>query len=203
MRATLKFVLFGLFVSVLAIAVHSGLVQAQDTAAGSFGAAPSGMSPWLTPQILTAFSLIAVGLLLMLAEALTPGFGVLGLLGTISFVCGGLILAGSDLDGAQSALPFVVGLGVVSIGLLVLTIVVAKRIRRHPVVTGQEDLPGQEGRVISVDGKTAYAQVLGEKWQVSSNAPLSPGQAVRVQAVKGLTLRVVPVQDAAEANRPT
>lgn len=203
MRATLKFVVFGLFVSFLAIALHSGGVQAQDAAAGSFGAAPSDMAPWATPQILTAFSLIAVGLLLMLAEALTPGFGVLGLLGTIAFVCGGLILAGSDLDGAQSVLPFIVGLGVVSIGLIVLTVVIAKRIRARPVVSGQEDMLGQEGLVISVDGNTVYAHVLGEKWRVRSDTPLSLGQAIRVQGVKGLTLHVVPVQEAVDANHPT
>jgi len=38
-----------------------------------------------------------------------------------------------------------------------------------------------------------WAQVKGERWQVSSAVPVAAGQAVRVTARNGLTLTVVPV----------
>ncbi len=39
-----------------------------------------------------------------------------------------------------------------------------------------------------------WAQVQGERWRVSSTAPVAVGQAVRVTARRGLTLTVVPAE---------
>jgi membrane-bound serine protease (ClpP class) len=84
----------------------------------------------------------------------------------------------------------------------------ALRARRRPVVTGAEALIGSVGVVLdgglqadtsahaptggTVDAASGWARVHGERWRVSSAAPLAAGQAVRVTARHGLTLTVVP-----------
>src|SRR5690606_28079360 len=108
MHKTTRLVCYGLIVALTAIGFDSGSAIAQGINAGI----SSELSPWLAAPIVTAFSLIAVGLLLMLGEALIPGVGVLGFAGIIAFVTGGLIIAGSDVDGASSSWPFFVGLGI-------------------------------------------------------------------------------------------
>jgi membrane-bound serine protease (ClpP class) len=87
---------------------------------------------------------------------------------------------------------------------LILTVFTARKIRGRPIVTGQEELLGLPGTVISIDAKTAYAHVRGENWRVMSDTPLSLGQTIRVQAVNGLTLKVIPVTDSGvtQAIRP-
>ena len=63
------------------------------------------------------------------------------------------------------------------------------------MVSGAEDLPGAAGVVLAIEADGAWAQVRGERWRVRSDAPLSPGQRVRVLALHGLTLEVRPEAD--------
>jgi membrane-bound serine protease (ClpP class) len=46
--------------------------------------------------------------------------------------------------------------------------------------------------VLESDGHEAWARVRGERWRVRSDVPLERGQHVRVKAMRGLTLDVVP-----------
>jgi membrane-bound serine protease (ClpP class) len=43
--------------------------------------------------------------------------------------------------------------------------------------------------------RVGWARVHGERWRVSSTAPLAAGNAVRVTGRRGLTLTVVPAGD--------
>lgn len=51
---------------------------------------------------------------------------------------------------------------------------------------------GACGEVLHVVGSQAWAQVQGERWQVRSDAPLQPGQRVRVKGMHNLVLEVAP-----------
>ncbi|MGE8490202.1 MAG: NfeD family protein, partial [Paraburkholderia nemoris] len=46
-----------------------------------------------------------------------------------------------------------------------------------------------------------WAQVHGERWRVSSTAPVAAGHAVRVTARRGLTLTVVPAEAQQQGER--
>jgi membrane-bound serine protease (ClpP class) len=93
-----------------------------------------------------------------------------------------------------------VGLEVLLPAVLVLSVAVlllgrlALAAQRLPPATGVEALTGQRAHVRStiVPGESGLVSVHGELWQARSDVPIDAGAVVRVTAVNGLTLTVVP-----------
>jgi membrane-bound serine protease (ClpP class) len=153
---------------------------------------------------LVAFSLLPVnwvGVLLMLlavglflAEAHTPGVGLLGLGGVVLFVTGSLLLF-TPFSGAAVTLsvsPWLVAgstLGVTAFFLLLIR--ASLRTRRLPLTTGPEALLGKEGVVTSDLAPLGAVRVDGEDWSaIAEVGPISSGEIVEVIGVEGVTLRV-------------
>lgn len=147
----------------------------------------------LLPINWAGVALIAVGAALMLAEVFLPSFGVLGVGGIIAMVLGGLFLFDADVPGFGISLPLITGLAISSAILIIGTGSLAARTRSHAVVSGQEELIGSTGTLLSVDPDGAYARVHGESWRVRSPVALKPGDQIRVRRVDGLTLEVEPL----------
>lgn len=147
----------------------------------------------LLPVNWAGVALIALGAILMLAEALLPSFGVLGIGGIIAFVVGGLFLLDSETVGFGIPMSFLIGMALLSAALLFATGTFAVKARGRRVVSGREELIGSAGVVTHCEGATCYAQVHGERWRVRAQVPLAPGEEVRVVHVDGLTLDVEPV----------
>jgi membrane-bound serine protease (ClpP class) len=75
----------------------------------------------------------------------------------------------------------------------------ALRARRRVLVGGDSELVGSLVRISAVqpnNSLSGWVQLQGEHWQVLSQAPLHPGQQVRVLARKGLLLDVGVVEEA-------
>ena len=145
------------------------------------------------PLNLAGLGLLVLGIGMMAAEAFTPGIGVLGLGGIVSFILGGLFLfdpAGADIDFAV-AWPVVVGAAVTNALLFVGLLGMILRVRRRKVVTGAEQMIGLEGRVVDWENGRGRIRVHGEVWSARAAAPLAPGMPVRVERRDGLTLHVV------------
>ncbi len=146
----------------------------------------------LMPIDATGVALFGLGIGLMVAEAFTPGFGVLGLGGIIAFVLGSMMLVDTDAPGFGLAWPLVGGTAV-SMGAVVLGIAaLVARSRRHPVRTGSNELLGSDGVVVDWQGYNGRIRVNGILWQAHATRPLATGTPVRVTAVEGLTLTVDP-----------
>ena len=144
----------------------------------------------LLPVNWAGVALIALGTVLMVAEAFLPSFGALGIGGIVAFVVGGLFLMDSEVPGLMVSLPFLVALGIASALLLFAIGVLAIRSRQRLVVSGREQMIGAPGRVTHVIGGVSYAEVRGEMWRVSAGKALQPGDEIRVTEVDGLQLRV-------------
>lgn len=161
----------------------------------------------MLPVNYAGVALILLGMALLAAELLSPSFGVLGAGGVIAFVAGGLLLFDRGVPGFSVPLPLILGLALGSVLLILGGGNMALRARRRPVVSGQEDMRGAIGRVVSIDHDgEAWAEVHGERWRVrravstartATNAgpekradPLQPGQRVQVLGTHGLTLDV-------------
>jgi membrane-bound serine protease (ClpP class) len=151
----------------------------------------------LLPVNYVGLALIALGMALLVAEVLTPSFGVLGVGGVIAFVAGGLLLFDRDVPGFGVPLTLIVVLAASSAAVVLLGGGMALRARRRPVVSGREEMLGAPAEVIAIGADGAWAQVHGERWRVRCTEPLRPGQRVRVTAVDGLVLDVRP-----ETGRP-
>jgi membrane-bound serine protease (ClpP class) len=128
----------------------------------------------------------------MVAEAFMPSFGIVGIGGIIAFAIGSLLMFDTDVPGFSLSWPAVaLGTGVTAAFFLI-AIAAAWRAHLRTVVTGEPALLGLSGRVVTWDGNQGLVHVQGEDWQARSEAPLAPGQAVRVAARRDLTLIVEP-----------
>jgi membrane-bound serine protease (ClpP class) len=146
----------------------------------------------MLPVSYAGLALIAVGIGLMVSEAFLPTYGSLGIGGLIAFVVGSVILVDTDVPGYGIPYALIGGFAVASAAFLLAAAGMVARSRRRPVVSGREELMGAAGVVIEASGDGGWARVHGETWRVRSPSPLASGQRVRVAAMDGLTLEVVP-----------
>src|SRR6185436_884720 len=112
--------------------------------------------------------------------------------GAIAFVVGSVILIDTDVPGFGVPLSLVLGLAAGSAAFLFLVIGMMLKARRRPVVSGREELIGSAGEVLEDCEREGWARVHSETWRIRSAAPLKRGERVRVAAMTGLLLDVVP-----------
>jgi membrane-bound serine protease (ClpP class) len=140
------------------------------------------------PLNLVGVLLLALAAALFVTELFVPGVGVFAAGGTVALILGGLFL----FDGAVRIDPvvlvpaaLVVGAGSVLAGRL------AWRARHTTSITGSDALLGRRVTVRRSDGQTGQVWLEGAWWTARSrDAPLEPGQTVRVVDLHGLELIV-------------
>jgi membrane-bound serine protease (ClpP class) len=142
----------------------------------------------LLPVSYAGLALVLLGVAFMVAELFLPAYGSLGVGGAIAFVTGSVMLIDSDVPGFSLPLPLILGVAAVSALFVFVVIGTALKARRQPVVSGAEELIGSEGVVL----EEGWARVHGETWRIRCRTPLKAGQRVRVAAIEGLQLDVVP-----------
>ena len=142
------------------------------------------------PVNYAGLALIALGIMLMVAEAFAPSFGALGLGGMISFVVGSIILMDTPLPAYQIALPLVFALALVSAAFFILIIGLAIRARNQKQVAGLEALQGAQATVEYVSKYRPMVRLNGELWQVNSDNELCQGDHVKVLSAEGVYLKV-------------
>lgn len=142
-----------------------------------------------------ALALLIAGIALMTAEAFTPGFGVLGLLGFAAFVGGGYYLFDAPAGQIEMrvSMPLLAGSAVASAGLIFFVIGAAIKARKRPTATGAEQLLSEHGTVIDWSGGSGNIRIRGEVWAARAARPFAPGDTVRVTSRDGLVLVVEPV----------
>ena len=148
----------------------------------------------LLPVNWTGLGLLVLGVALMIAEAFLPSFGIVGAGGVVAFVLGGLFLTDTGMPEFDLSIPFLIAVALCSVAFLLIVGAVATRAHKYPVVSGREDMLGQEGVVASVGHNAAYAGIHGESWRIHCAEPLHEGDRVRVTAIDGLTLTVERIQ---------
>jgi membrane-bound serine protease (ClpP class) len=144
------------------------------------------------PVNFAGLGLIVVGVILMVSETFVVSHGILAIGGAVAFLIGATILFDSDVPGLALSWPvivFVLGLGSL---LFCVVVLMALRSRQRPVVSGREEMIGSPGRVVTWADGRGRVSVHGEQWQAVSTAPLMPGQAVRIVALRDLTVTVEP-----------
>uniref|UniRef100_UPI003F58C398 NfeD family protein n=1 Tax=Pseudomonas purpurea TaxID=3136737 RepID=UPI003F58C398 len=132
--------------------------------------------------------LMMFGITFLVAEAVLPNYGVIGLGGILMFVIGAIILSNADIPA-----PLLIGLSLVSALLLIALLIHALKTRPRQTVSGDAGLVGSVTAVTALQAGSAcygWVHLQGERWQVRSATPLQPGQQVRVVARKGTLLEV-------------
>jgi len=136
-----------------------------------------------------ALALLGIGLGLLVAEVKVAGFGLLAVGGVLSLTLGSLMLFDTpESFGVSLKLIVPVVLGVSAIVLFLVNL--ALRAHRQPVTTGIPGLIGLVGTAEMDLSPSGQVSVHGELWNAVADAAVRKGEAVKVVAVDGLTLRV-------------
>ncbi|MDF2176679.1 nodulation protein NfeD [Aliiglaciecola sp. CAU 1673] len=135
-------------------------------------------------------AMIALGVGLMIAEAVVPSFGILGIGGAVALVMGSIMLMDTPHPDFQIAYPLIGAVVLASAAFTFLTIGMLIKTRRNPVVSGAEHLLGAEGEVEQLATQGVLARVDGELWEVRCRQPLAIGDKIKVRSIDGLVLEV-------------
>jgi membrane-bound serine protease (ClpP class) len=140
-------------------------------------------------------ALIALGVILIVAESFVPSFGALGLGGIVAFVIGSVMLLDRGVPGFSIAWQLIGAMGLAGALVLLGIVSFAVRARRRPVVSGVEGLAREIGEAVESFDRKGLVTVHGELWSAVSSEPVTAGQRVRIRKIDGLTIEVEPVRD--------
>ena len=144
------------------------------------------------PVNYAGLALMLLGIAFMIGEAFVPSFGALGIGGAIAFIVGSLILMETDVEEYTISVPLVIGFALASVAFFSLVMTMVAKLRRKPIVSGEEQMVGSTGEVLDPFDSQGRIRVHGEVWEARTQVPLSRGERVRVKAIDGLVLRVEP-----------
>ena len=140
-------------------------------------------------------ALIALGVLLIVAETFVPSFGALGFGGIIAFVIGSVMLLDESVPGFSIAWQVIAAMALAGSLVLLGIVSFAVRARRRPVVSGVEGLLREQAEAVESFERQGLVRVHGEVWTAVSRKPVRAGERLRIVAVDGLTLEVEPAKD--------
>lgn len=145
-------------------------------------------------------ALIVLGIVLMIAEAFAPSFGILGFGGIAAFVVGSIILV--DEATLSVSIPLIGGTALVSAAFFIWVLSRLLSIRRHQVVTGEEEMIGMQGTVLGdFTANRGRVWLHSESWQAEASSNLARDTQVRVTGINGLHLQVEPVNQHTASNK--
>jgi membrane-bound serine protease (ClpP class) len=121
-------------------------------------------------------ALIALGVLLIIAESFAPSFGTLGLGGIVSFVIGSVMLLDDEVPGFGIAWQLIGAMALAGSLVLLAIVSFAVRARRRPIVTGGEALLAERAEAIESFDSKGVVRIHGELWNATSRMPVRQGQ---------------------------
>lgn len=142
-----------------------------------------------------AAALIFAGVIMLIAEAFVPSFGILGFGGFIAFILGSVFLVDPENQQGLRISWYTIAPSALVISALFITLgYLVLKAEKAPVHSGREAMIGEKGTVVSefVNGR-GQIRVAGALWSAqitSSEQPLKPGDQVEVDSLDGLTLLV-------------
>ena len=146
----------------------------------------------MLPINYAGLALILLGVAFLIAEALLPSYGVLGLGGVAAFAFGAVLLIDNDAPGYGVPLWVVASTSAVSALFILVVAGLAAKARRRPVKSGVATLMGTTGELVEFEDGEGWAQIQGDYWRVTGAGDLHAGGKVRVSGAHGVVLQVSP-----------
>lgn len=141
--------------------------------------------------------LIFLGISLMIAEVLIGTFGVLGIVGIVSFFLGSLFLyrpsSSLPLSPTHPSLFLIISLSAVVAGFFLGIARIAIKSRFRPEISGKTALIGEKCISLENFQEKGRVKVNSEIWWATSPVFVKEGEALLIVDVSGLTLRVRPI----------
>ncbi len=148
----------------------------------------------LLPVNYAGLALMALGIGLLAAEAVTPTLGALGIGGAIAFVVGSLMLMNAGVPGYGVNLGVIAAIAVCAAGVLALIVRLVVRARHSRQFIGDQAMLDEVADLLEpiAAGGEAWASVRGERWRVRCESALPAGAQARIVRRQGLLLWVAP-----------
>ena len=147
----------------------------------------------ILPVNMAGLALIALALVLFIADIFAPTHGVLTFGGILAFFLGALMFFNRTDPAFRLSLAYIVPATLVTALFFMFVVGAGLRAQFLPVRAGREAMLGKTTVAISAIRATeGKVFVEGEYWNVSSDTPIEPGQAVEIVEIQGLTLKVKP-----------
>ena len=137
--------------------------------------------------------LIIAGIIFLIAELLTPTYGILGAASVICVTLGAIMLFQEPLMPKEFYNTFPMLIAGISLGLaIVVTFLLIKVVQLKKVEkkVGGEAIIGEKGEVVSFENGKGFAKVRGEIWKIKSEEELEGGDEIVVVDREGLILHV-------------
>ncbi len=137
--------------------------------------------------------LIVAGIILLIAEVLTPTFGVLTIGGAICLVLGAIMFPQEPFMPAEWISDFrqtVFALVILSVVVIVIGLGFVMKTRLTKPTTGRDELIGEVVRAETDIAPVGTVHIHGEIWRASATEPVRRGEDVVIRDVDGLTLVV-------------
>ena len=148
----------------------------------------------MLPVNYAGLGLIILGIILMIAEVMSPSFGALGIGGIIAMVIGSIILIDTDAPGFAISRALIGAIAIAgSLGMMGI-VWFAVRARNRPVVSGREQLIGAQGKALEGFAHEGEVFVHSERWHAVTESAVRAEQSIVVTGLDGLTLKVRPAQ---------
>jgi len=146
----------------------------------------------LLPIDYTGLLLITLAVILLIAEAFTPTFGLLTLGGIISFIFGSLMLVKSPYPFLKISLHVIIPVIASITAISIFLVANAIKVHRRKVSTGKEGLIGKTATAMTRINKKGKVFLHGEIWDAYNTEKklIKKGDEVRVVKVEGLRLFV-------------
>jgi len=148
------------------------------------------------PINIAGFALIGLAIVLFIAEAFTPTFGLLIAGGAVSFFLGALMLFQDLPESMTLSWKWLVPATIITVLFFVWIVTEGIRAQFMGVRTGKESMVGKEAEVVDTinnDGGRIF--VNGEYWNAVSNTEITQGEKCRIVSLKGLTATVEPLSN--------
>lgn len=142
------------------------------------------------PVNYAGLALMLLGIALMIAEAVTPTFGILGVGGIGAFSIGAAILIDTDVPEYQVSWSTIIVTAGLSFVILSLLFGYVWRTFRRPVRTGAAGLQGTSAEVIDWTDGSGHVWTQGERWQAVGPHRLKPGDLIQIVGLNGLKLQI-------------
>jgi len=147
----------------------------------------------ILPVNVAGLLLIGLAVVLFVIDLFAPTHGVLTGGGIIAFLVGSLMLFDQRDPLFRLSLWYIIPSAVLITGFFVFVVGKGVRSQLVPAKTGIQTMLGKEVNALTqIDSESGKVFFEGAYWNARSTAPINPGAPVRIVAIEGLTLRVVP-----------
>lgn len=148
------------------------------------------------PINIAGFALIGLAIVLFVAEAFTPTFGLLIAGGSVSFFLGALMLFQDLPESMALSWVWLVPATILTALFFIWIVTEGIRVQFTDNYTGKESMIGKKAEVVDkIDRRNGRVFVDGEYWNAIGNEEIPEGETCEIVALNGLTAEVKPVSN--------